>query len=113
MQGGADVTGTGKNKRSGSVGDIIPEVLRGLGLDAKMEEARLLRQWPDIVGEAVSRRSRPKEIRRGLLVIEVENNVWMQEIRFHQKEILSRIGKLFPKLRLKGMRVELERKKDR
>ena len=105
------MAGNGKEKRSGNVGDIIPGVLKGLGLDAKMEEARLLRQWPDIVGEAVSRRSRPREIRRGLLVIEAENNVWMQEISFHRKQIKKRIMERFPRLEIREIRLVIEREK--
>ncbi|UCF04514.1 MAG: DUF721 domain-containing protein [bacterium] len=106
------VTGRGKKQPSRRVGAILPGVLRNLGLEGKMEETRLLQQWPEIVGEAVSRRSRPREIRRGLLFIEVADNVWMQEIRFHQKEILARIKECFPKLALKGIRLELDKKRD-
>ncbi len=95
-----------------SVRDVLPGVLKSLGLDERMDEARLLKDWSGVVGEAIFRHSRPRKIRGGRLLVEVENNVWMQEIRFHQGEILEKIQKMFPRLGLKGIRFELERKRD-
>jgi len=100
-----------KKKQAVSIGDILPGVFKRLGLEEKIEEGKLIGAWPAIVGETVSKRSRPRGIKRGILVVEAENNVWMQEIRFHQSEILDRIRERFPKLRVKGIRLELERER--
>ena len=99
-------------KPSLRVGDILPGVLSSIGMDEKMEEAKLLKEWPEIVGEAVARRSAPRCIIKGQLYIEVENSAWMQEIRFHQGKILERIKERFPGLKLKGIRLGLQRKRD-
>lgn len=100
-----------KEKPADSVGDILPGVFKRLGLEEKVEEGKLLGVWPEIVGETVSKRSRLRGITRGILVVQVENNVWMQEIRFHQTEILKKIKERFPKLTIKGIRLELERER--
>ncbi len=93
------------------VGDVLPGVLDSLGITGRMEEARLLEEWTEIVGDAVSKRSRPEGLHQGVLVVEVENNVWMQEIQFHRQEIAERVRERFPGLKLKGIRLRLERKR--
>jgi predicted nucleic acid-binding Zn ribbon protein len=99
------------DKQPGRVGNILPGLLKGLGLDRKMEEVRLFRRWPEIVGAAIASRSRPREIKRGELVIEVENNVWMQEIRFHENAIIERVAKEFPRIELSGIRLTLKKER--
>ena len=97
---------------SKKVRDILPEVMKSLGLDAKVREAQLNRSWPEVVGETVAARSRPGAVRKGVLLVEVENNAWMQEIRFHQSEIVKRIQEQFPELQVVGLRLVLERERE-
>jgi predicted nucleic acid-binding Zn ribbon protein len=97
-------------KPSARVGDILPRVLEIMGLDDKFEEARLLRGWAEVVGPVIATKSRPRMLRDGILFIEVENSVWMQELWFHQQQILDRIRKEYPKVEVKGIRLEVERK---
>ncbi len=96
---------------SKKVGDILPEVMKGLGLDAKLKETQLAREWREIVGAAMAKRSSPSGARSGVLLVEVENNVWMQEVRFHQREIIARIRKRFPELGIEGLRLVLKRER--
>jgi predicted nucleic acid-binding Zn ribbon protein len=59
----------------------------------------------------IAQRSRPRMLKDGILFIEVENSVWMQELWFHQKQIVDRIKEEYPKVRIKGIRLEVEREK--
>jgi len=95
--------------RSPRVGEILPQVLATLGLEEKFEEGRLLKGWPEVVGEVIAKRSRPRVLRDGILHIEVEGSVWMQELWFHQKEIIERVRVAFPKLAVTGVRLEIKR----
>ncbi|MBN1163352.1 MAG: DUF721 domain-containing protein [Candidatus Krumholzibacteriota bacterium] len=91
------------------VGEILAGVLEGLGLDNRIEEKKLHEEWRDVVGEAVANHCRPGAIKDGNLQIIVKNNVWMQEIRFHQQQIVGRINGRFGKLGIKGIRLTIER----
>jgi len=97
------------NKSAARVGDIIPRVLEIMGLDDKFEEMRLIQGWAEVVGPVIANKSRPRMLRDGILIIEVENSVWMQELWFHQKQIIDRIAQEFPKVEVKGIRLEIER----
>jgi len=96
-------------KSSSRVGDIIPRVLEIMGLDDKFEEMKLIQGWVEVVGPVIATKSRPRMLRDGILIIEVESSVWMQELWFHQRQIIDRIAKEFPKVEVKGIRLEIER----
>jgi predicted nucleic acid-binding Zn ribbon protein len=98
-------------KSSARVGEILPRVLHLLGLDDRFEEVKLMRGWAEVVGPVIAQRSRPRMLKDGILFIEVENSVWMQELWFHQKQIVDRIKEEYPKVRIKGIRLEVEREK--
>jgi predicted nucleic acid-binding Zn ribbon protein len=98
--------------RSKKVGDILPGVMKGLGLDAKLREAELVQQWTALVGKAMAARSKPIGIKDHVLLVEIGNNAWMQEIRFHQREIIARIREDFPELGVEGLRLMLERERE-
>lgn len=98
-------------KSTGIVGEILPGVLRGLGLEERVESVKLGSCWAEIVGETVASRSRPRDLRDGTLFVEAENNVWMQEISFHRDRIIARIRKRFPGLKVTGIRLVMERER--
>jgi predicted nucleic acid-binding Zn ribbon protein len=101
-----------EKKASESMGEIIPAVLRMLGLEGRMDEGRLVREWPLIVGELLASKSCPLVIREGVLTVEVRDNSWMQEIRFHQKRIIEKINDRFPDLGVNAIRLRMERVRD-
>jgi hypothetical protein len=105
--GREDVTKQGSKK----VGEVLPGVMKSLGLDRKLRESEIAREWSSIVGEAVARRSRPGGLKGRTMLVLAENNAWMQEIRFHQGEILARVRERFPELGIEGMRILLERER--
>jgi hypothetical protein len=104
-----EVRFTVDTKSSARVGEILPRVLELLGLDSRFEEVKLMRGWAEVVGPVIAQKSRPRMLKDGILFIEVENSVWMQELWFHQKQIIERIKKEYPKVEVKGVRLEIER----
>lgn len=101
-----------EKKGPGSVGDIIPAVMRILGLESRMDEGRLVREWPLIVGVLLASKSCPLDLKNGVLTVEVRDNSWMQEIRFHQKRIIEKINDRFPNLGVTEIRLRMERVRD-
>jgi predicted nucleic acid-binding Zn ribbon protein len=97
------------DRSSAKIGDILPRVLSLMGLDKKLEEAKFMKGWAGVVGPVVASRSRPRDIRDGILYVGVESSVWMHELWFHREEILDRIGKEYPGIDVKGIRLEIER----
>ncbi len=94
-----------------SVGELMGGALEGLGVGNMVEEKRMIEEWERVVGEKVAGRSRARKIVRGVLFVEVENSVWMQEIRFQKDRIIDRIRGMFPEVKVEDIRLELKRER--
>ncbi len=55
---------------------------------------RLLRQWPEIVGGELAKRSTPDRYDRGTVWVAVEGSAWAQELRMIKERLLKRLNEL-------------------
>lgn len=81
-----------KKKTSSRVGDVLPDVLTQLKLNEPLKAYRAVEQWNDVVGERLARHTRAVSVHEGVLLVEADSSVWMQEIQFHKRRILDRLG---------------------
>ena len=70
------------------VADVLPALLRKLGLEERLWMQILIRDWPAIVGEAVARHARPGRMDQKTLVVFVESSVWLNELKRYGKAAL-------------------------
>jgi len=77
---------------------LVSGVLQELGLEERRAQLEILRVWnhsldPDVVAHA-----QPVGLRKGTLFVNVDSNVWLNEIvRYRSKEILKRLQHSFGK----------------
>lgn len=73
----------------------VSQVLPGaVGRDEVLRTAKaqqILRDWPDIVGEALASRSRPDRYSKGTVWVAVQGSAWAQELRMRKDMILTRL----------------------
>lgn len=74
------------------VGPVVGGLLRGLGLQRRLEEFRAVEAWETVVGETVSAQARAVAIREGVLFVDVSSNVWMQELGLLREKIAERLN---------------------
>jgi predicted nucleic acid-binding Zn ribbon protein len=79
-------------KASSRVGDVLPAVLTELKLNAPLKAYRAVERWADVVGEHLARHTRAVSVHEGILLVEAESSVWVQEIQFHKRRILDRLA---------------------
>ena len=78
------------------VGDVIPAVMRRLGLEDQQWLFALTDEWSGLVGEVVASHCRPGRVERGVLTIFVDSSVWLNELsRYGQGQILKNLRKRF------------------
>ncbi|UCH83672.1 MAG: DUF721 domain-containing protein [Candidatus Latescibacterota bacterium] len=92
------------HKRFARVGDILPAVLKSLGLDQKLKEREILACWAEVVGEEIAGHTRAVKIDRGVLFVHVDHSAWMQELHFKEKEIIQRLKKEKPDITIRKIR---------
>lgn len=77
------------------MGKVMDAVIRQYEIDAAKPEEAILAEWPHLVGEHNARHTRPWKLdRSNRLFVAVSNPVVKQELQFHKKLILERIGRL-------------------
>jgi len=86
------------------VGEVLPAVLKSLGLEKKFRELRLLEEWPDVVGPDISARTRPTRIEHKVLYVHVDHGAWMQELHFIEQDLIGKLRERVPGVDLKKIR---------
>ena len=86
----------------------IKEALRSFvqkeGLDNGIQEQKAISVWPEVVGENISANSLPKSINSGILIVEVSNAVWRQELQLQKNTIIKKINNVLTKKIIKDIR---------
>jgi|SRR5687767_4347909 predicted nucleic acid-binding Zn ribbon protein len=86
------------------VGDVLPAVLRDLGLQTRFNERQLVDKWATVVGPELAQRSRALRCENGTLVVRVDHGAWMQELHFIEKDLLTRLRAACPDVNLQRIR---------
>ena len=71
------------------VGDVVPQLLRDLGLDETARVLRVVERWEEAVGPQIARHCRPTALRGDTLEASVDSSVWCQELQMRAPEILE------------------------
>ncbi|HRK21347.1 MAG TPA: DUF721 domain-containing protein [Fimbriimonadaceae bacterium] len=65
---------------------------------------KALKRWPEIVGEALAKKSWPDGYERGTIFVAVSGSAWAQELRMQKETILERVGEM---LRDRGLATDV------
>ena len=79
-----------------SVADLMPKVLTKIGMDRKRSELEILKVWNHLMDPVVVKHAQPVGFAKGTLFINVDSNVWLDElVRYRRREILLRLKNSF------------------
>jgi predicted nucleic acid-binding Zn ribbon protein len=70
-----------------AVGDSLDRVASSLGL-----APALLSRWPELVGEGLAERTRPRSLRDGTLVVAVDDPAWATQLRWLEADLVTRLA---------------------
>src|SRR5512137_1301301 len=99
-------------RRMEHIGDTLRGVLRGAGLDHRLEEWEVVLAWRELVGPEIAARSEALELRRGTLWVGVDSSAWMQHIGFLKPRILNTLRREFPQVAVEEIRCVLRARRD-
>jgi predicted nucleic acid-binding Zn ribbon protein len=91
-------------RRFARIGDLLPTVLRDLGLQSKFSERRLVEKWAAVVGPELAQRARALRCENGTLVVRVDHGAWMQELHFIEKDFVAKMRAACPDVNLTRIR---------
>jgi predicted nucleic acid-binding Zn ribbon protein len=73
------------------VGGALHGILTQLDSGGRFELVRLIRIWPEMVGEAIARRTEVASVKFHTAVIKVAGAMWIQELNLMKPQILGRL----------------------
>lgn len=92
-----------------TAGEILPGVMKKIGLEQPLWEQTLLREWESLVGPQVAMHARPGRLDRGILCVYITHSVWLAELRrFGEKAMLQNLQNRFGRAKIKGVRLQLD-----
>lgn len=75
-----------------SIGTVLSGLARRLGLESKLLESRIRREWTAIVGEPIASNTWPDQIRYKKLYVRVHNTVWLHQLTFLKPTLMNKLN---------------------
>ena len=101
---------TERRKKPSSVGDVLAGVLRESGIAERVEQARLIPEWPGLVGAQIAAVTEPTSIAAdGTMFVRVTTNAWMNELSLMEPELLRALNATEGRAPVKRIRWLLKR----
>lgn len=88
-----------------TVGDVVAQVLKRAGLNDRIAEETMIREWAGMVGDFLAAQSKPSGLRNGVLQVSVLQSAVRYDLeRNLKREILGRLQQRFGKTVVKDVR---------
>lgn len=69
---------------------VMGKVLRECRLTGDLDAYKAFLLWNDIVGEKISNHTKPVKIKDGILYIEVDDPMWLAQIKYMKLDIIEK-----------------------
>lgn len=83
-------------KNAERVSSLIKQLLGQPGLGEQITRHQAWLIWDQLVGEQIAARARPLKLRKGVLEVQVDHPVWMQQLQMLKPAILEKINARIP-----------------
>ena len=87
--------------------DVVKKVIEDLSSTEGFKKKDILKEWPRLVGGKAKRHTKPISIRRGRLVVNVDESSWLYELNLNKENILKKINERFGEAELKEIRFRI------
>ena len=97
-------------KKPSALSDVLAGVLRDSGIADRVEQARLIPEWPRLVGAQIAAVTEPTSIAAdGTMFVRVTTNAWMNELSLMEPELLRALNATPGRVPVKKIRWLLKR----
>ena len=84
----------GRGLAPAKIGAVLGHSFSNLGLATRINEFKIKKHWPEVVGRAISQRAVPLRLVSSTLHVTVSSSAWMNELLYHKDEIIEKINSL-------------------
>ncbi len=88
--------------------DALGSFLKRSGMDEKVEQARVIPEWAERVGDGIAQVTRPIRVTDGVLLVAVRSSAWLMELKLMERQILRRLNDQAGRGRIDGIRFVMD-----
>lgn len=75
-----------------SLGGVLQNLLKNLGLEKRIKEQKLILDWDKIVGNKIAEKTKAFKIEGNKLFVKVESPSWRNELFYLKKDIINKLN---------------------
>ena len=94
----------GRSRGPERIGDVLAGLMARRGYARLDTASAFAESWEEAAGAKLAGKSRPGNVRRGVLEVMVENSAVMQELTFQKMQVLGALGRLLPDQKIRDLR---------
>jgi len=79
-------------KEIDDIGSVISNIVKDLSIGDKLETSKIFSKWPEIVGDEISKKSKPKRLAGDTLYISVVSSTWANELSLMSGQLIEKIN---------------------
>lgn len=80
------------DKNQHMLGELVDKLMKAYRLDGKMKELDVIASWPEMMGIAVSNRTKSITIRNKTLYLTMDSSVMRDELSYGKSIIIARVN---------------------
>ena len=85
-----------RSNRPEPIGAILTKLLDESHWGRHIKELKTLSRWREIVGPRIAKHAQPESFKDGVLVIAVQNSIWLSHLRFLTAELQEKLNRKIP-----------------
>lgn len=82
-----------RNKEMTPLKEAIEKLLKVYKISDKMDEITLRKEWEELMGKAISNKTKRLELRKRILIIEIESSVLRHELSFAKEKLKESLNR--------------------
>jgi predicted nucleic acid-binding Zn ribbon protein len=79
------------------LGDVLKEVIGELGIEEKVDEARVVETWADLAGDKINSVTESAWMKDATLYVKITSAAWRQELHMNRRKWRERLNGAFEK----------------
>jgi len=96
-----------RSKRPEPIGAILAKLLGESHWGKQIKELEALSRWREIVGPRIAKQAQPESFKDGVLVVAVQNSIWLSHLRFLTAELQEKLNREIPSSPIKEIHFRL------
>lgn len=82
-----------RNKEVTPLKEAIEKLLKVYKIESKLDEISLRKEWEELMGMTIAKKTKKLELRKKILIIEIESSVLRHELSFAKEKLKESLNR--------------------